>query len=90
VFAGANNRMRVVDFLVVGGADIDARPYLNTTALHLAIMFTNTDAVAGLLERGASTDISDDRYHSDARGWAQACLHGGNPTSQRVAELLGV
>ena len=46
VFAGANNRMGAVDYLVAGGADIDARPYLNTTALHLAIMFTNPDAVA--------------------------------------------
>lgn len=90
VFAGANNRMGVVDYLVAGGTDIDARPYLNTTALHLAIMFTNPDAVAGLLDRGASRDIPDDQHHSDARGWAQACRHDDNPTSQRVAELLDV
>lgn len=90
VFAGANNRMGVVDYLVAGGADIDARPYLNTTALHLAAMFTSPDAVAGLLERGASRDILDGRHHSDAGGWARACLRDDDPASQRVAEMLGV
>lgn len=87
VFAGANNRMDVVDYLVATGADLDARPYLNTTALHLAILFRNPDAVAGLLERGAACDILDDRYESDARGWARACLDD-SPASQRVAELI--
>lgn len=90
VFAGANNRMGVVDYLVAGGADIDARPYLNTTALHLAIMFTNPDAVAGLLDRSISRDIADERHHSDASGWAQACLRDDNSASRRVAQLLGV
>lgn len=89
VFAGANNRMDVVDYLVSTGTDINARPYLNTTALHLAIMFSNPDAVAGLLERGSATDIEDDHHHSDAAGWAQACLND-NPDSQRVAELIGI
>lgn len=89
VFAGANNRLDVVDYLVATGVDINARPYLNTTGLHLAIMFRNPDAVAGLLERGSATDIHDDRHHSDAAGWAQACLDD-NPDSRRVAELIGI
>jgi hypothetical protein len=88
VFAGANNRMEVVDYVLAGGADIDARPYLNTTALHLAIMFRNPDAVAQLLARGAARDILDERYRSDAAGWARACLND-DPASQRVAELIG-
>lgn len=89
VFAGANNRMDIVDYLVSTGADINARPYLNTTALHLAIMFCNPDAVSGLLERGSATDIEDDHHRSDATGWAQACLND-NPDSHRVAELIGI
>ena len=88
VFAGANNRMDVVDHLLAGGADLNARPYLNTTALHLAIMFHNADAVVGLLARGAATSILDDRYESDARGWAQACLDEDDPASVRIAELI--
>ena len=87
VFAGANNRMEVVDYFVAGGADINARPYLSTTALHLAILFRNPDAVTGLLERGAARDILDGRYNSDARGWAEACIND-NPASHRVAELI--
>ncbi|MGD9749604.1 MAG: ankyrin repeat domain-containing protein [Acidimicrobiia bacterium] len=88
VFAGANNRMGVVDYLLAGGADIDARPYLNTTALHLAVLFTNSEAVEGLLERGASRHIVDVQHSSDAAGWARACLSDDSPASQRIAELL--
>ncbi len=87
VFAGANNRMAAVDYLLSCGVDINARPYLNTTALHLAILFRNPEAVAGLVERDARTDIDDDQHSSDCHGWAQACL-GDDPASQRVAELL--
>lgn len=87
VFAGANNRMAVVDYLLDVGADIDARPYLNTTALHLAILFRNPHAVAQLLERGAAHDITDDHYHSNAHGWAQACIND-NPASSQVVELM--
>lgn len=87
VFAGANNRPEVVDYFIACGMDINVRPYLNTTALHLAIMFHNPEAVAGLLERGASTDIPDDRHRSNAFGWAEACRND-NPDSQRIIDLL--
>ena len=39
VFAALNNRRDVVDYLLDAGADIDARSYRNTTALHFAIQF---------------------------------------------------
>ncbi len=88
VFAGANNRMAVVDYLTATGADVDAGVHLGMTALHLAILFRNPDAVAGLLERGADPTIRDGRHDSDAAGWARAC-HDDDPASNRVAELLG-
>lgn len=88
VFAAANGRIGVADHLLVAGADINARPYRNTTGLHLAIQFHKADAVAYLLTNGAATNINDDQYDSDAHGWAQACLDDG-PASQQIAELLG-
>ena len=88
VFAAANGRTSVVDYLLDTGVDINVAPYRNTTALHLAILFRNPDAVAVLLERGAATNLNDGRYDSDAHGWASACLSEDNPRSERVAELL--
>lgn len=88
VFAGANGRSAVVDYLVAGGASIDARLPLDTTALHLAIMFRNPDAVSHLIARGASLDIVDGRHGGDARAWAQACLSDDDPASGRVAGLV--
>lgn len=89
VFAAANGRTQVVDYLLEVGVNINAAPYRNTTGLHLAILFRNPDAVANLLDRGAATDLLDDRYNSDAHGWAEACRSDDNPDSTRVAELLG-
>jgi hypothetical protein len=81
VFAAANGRREVADYLLGTGADIDSRPYRNTTALHFAIQFRKLDMVRHLLRRGASTTIEDDQYHSDARGWAVACDKGTGPSS---------
>jgi ankyrin repeat protein len=81
VFAGANGRRDVADYLLDTGADIDSRPYRNTTALHFAVQFRKLDMVRRLLRRGASTTIEDDQYHSDARGWAVACDKGTEPSS---------
>lgn len=88
VFAGANNRMAVVDYLTTAGADINAGVHSNTTALHMAIRFRSPNAVAGLLQRGADPTLRDERHNSDAAGWARACIND-NPNSDRVAELLG-
>jgi len=87
VFAAANGRQEVVDYLLDGGADINARPYNNTTGLHFAIMFAKTAMVAHLLDLGASTQIEDDRYHSTAGGWADACV-GRNPHADEIKVLV--
>ena len=76
VFAAANGRVEVVDYLLAAGANIDARPYRNTTGLHLAIQFRKLEMVRHLLVRGAATDIADDEHGGDAAGWAAACDDG--------------
>ena len=68
----------VVDYLLDAGADIDARPYQNTTGLHFAIQFQRVGMVRHLLDRGASVTIEDANYGSDAAGWAQACDDGSD------------
>lgn len=78
VFAAANDRQPVVDYLLDTGADVDARPYRNTTGLHLAIQFRRPRMVRLLLERGASVTIEDDNHRSDASGWARACDDGSD------------
>lgn len=88
VFALANGRTGIGDYLLAHGADIDARPYRNTTALHLAIQFRKLDAVLWLLGRGASADIRDDTHGSNAAGWATACDDGSAPMEQ-IIQILG-
>ncbi len=88
VFAALNNRRAVVDYLLETGADIDARPYRNTTALHLAVQFQRCDMVQLLLDRGAATTIEDDTHRSDAAGWARAC-DDGSESATAVRGLLG-
>lgn len=87
VFAAANGRALVVDYLLGAGVSVDARPYRNTTGLHLAIQFGKRDMVAHLLRAGASTSILDGQYNSDAHGWARAC-DGGDPTGVAIRALL--
>jgi hypothetical protein len=87
VFAAANDRTEVVDYLIGAGADIDARPYRNTTGLHLAIQFHKPEMVRHLLARGASIDILDDEHRSDATGWAAAC-DDGSPSATTIIGLV--
>jgi ankyrin repeat protein len=87
VLAAANERIDVAEYLRSAGADIDARPYRNTTALHLAIQFAKPGAVRYLLANGAATDILDDNHHGDAAGWAAAC-QSDDPSSRLVTELI--
>ncbi len=89
VFAALNNRRAVVDYLLDTGADIDARPYRNTTALHFAVQFQRRDMVQLLLDRGAATTIQDDTHQSDAAGWARAC-DDGSETATAIRQILGV
>lgn len=82
VFAAANGRIEVVDYLRHAGVSIDVRPYRNTTGLHLAIQFRKVAMVRHLLECGAAITIKDDQYDSDAHGWAVACDKGSGASSQ--------
>ena len=88
VFAALNNRRDVVDYLLDAGADIDAQPYRNTTALHFAIQFQRSEMVRHLLDRGASVTIEDANYGSDASGWAQAC-DDGSEAATSIRALVG-
>lgn len=87
VFAAANGRQEIVHYLLTSGVDINARPYNNTTGLHFAIMFAKPAMVAHLLDRGAATSIEDNNHHSNAHGWADACL-GRNPLAETIKALL--
>lgn len=87
VFAAGNDRSEAVDFLLDVGVDIDARPYHNTTGLHLAVQFHRPAMVAHLLDRGANPTIADHNHDSTANGWAVAC-DDGTPAASRIRELL--
>ncbi len=87
VFAALNIRRDVVDYLLDAGADIDARPYQNTTALHFAIQFQRSDMVRHLLDRGASATMEDANFGADASGWAQAC-DDGSEAATSIRALL--
>ena len=88
VFAALNNRRDVVDYLLDAGADIDARSYRNTTALHFAIQFQRPEMVRHLLARGASVTIEDANFCSDASGWAEAC-DDGSEAAASIRALVG-
>ena len=87
VFAAANDRRDVVDYLLDTGVDVDARPYKNTTALHFAIQFRRLSMVEHLLKRGASVTIEDGNHRSDAAGWATACDDGSHDAA-RIRQLV--
>ena len=88
MFAALNNRREVVDYLLDSGADIDARPYQNTTALHFAVQFQRSEMVRHLLDRGASVAIHDANHNSDASGWADAC-DDGSAAAASIKVLVG-
>ena len=89
VFAAANGRIEVVEYLHAAGVDVDSRPYRNTTGLHLAVQFSKLEMVRRLLDLGASITIEDDQYRSDARGWARACDRG-SPLSAAILAVVDV
>jgi len=51
--AAIGDKRDIVDALLSGRANVDARDYADNTALHLAAMFNRPDAVAVLLDAGA-------------------------------------
>ena len=88
VFAALNDRPAVVDYLLDAGAEVDARPYRNTTGLHFAVQFQRAGMVRHLLDRGASVTIEDANHGSDAAGWAQAC-DDGSDTAAAIRAMVG-
>lgn len=87
VFAAANARTNIADYLLQRGARINAAPYRNTTALRLAIQFKKPDAVQWLLNNGAATTILDGTHNADASGWATAC-NDGSQAMKQITRLL--
>ncbi len=87
VFAAANGRLAVVNYLLRAGVSVDVRPYRNTTALHFAVQFRKASMVSRLLSAGAATDIRDGVYDSDAAGWASACDNGSAASKAISAHL---
>ncbi len=86
-FAAANGRIDALEVLLAAGADIDGRPYRNTTGLHLAIQFAKVEMVRHLVRIGADTSIQDDTHGGDAAGWAHACADD-SPDRQAILDLL--
>ena len=88
VFAALNGRLDTAQLLLDRGADIDARPYANTTALHFAIQFRRPEVVRFLLDRGAATDIIDDNHSAAALAWAAACVDDDDPAPRQIHDML--
>jgi ankyrin repeat protein len=65
-----------VRWLLEHGVDVDARRVLydcNHTALHMCAERGLADIATLLLASGAATTILDDKYQTDALGWAEYC-----------------
>jgi hypothetical protein len=78
-----NGRLEAAAWLLDHGATIDMRPYLDTTALHFAVLGDRPAVVEWLLERGADASIRDGHHGGTPRGWA---LNVGG--REHLAELL--
>ena len=81
VFAAANGRVPVVDYLLAVGVDVDSRPYRNTTGLHFAIQFKKTQMVRHLLRACAG------RRSSGAPAVSPVDEFGGEQQGDRQGEL---
>lgn len=67
---GNGGSTSIAALLLDAGVDIDARNNLGETALHKAVLFAHTAMVRLLLERGASTRISDNWWGGTPLHWA--------------------
>jgi len=90
LYACISNRIDAAEYLLKGGARINAIPpgfdYAGT-ALHYAALFGHKDLVDLLIQRGARLDIKDSKVNALAAGWA---AHGGHQElSQYLADLAG-
>ena len=72
--AARGGHLKVVEYLVKYGANIDLKDNLGRTALMWAARYGHVEVVKYLLENGASIDLQDDRKYS-ALIFAARCGH---------------
>lgn len=70
VHAAHNGRDESVAWLLDRGVDVDSRPYLGLTALHLAVQGGWEPTVRLLVERGARLDLRDGIHGGTPGDWA--------------------
>jgi ankyrin repeat protein len=62
LFAAAANRVDVLQDLLAGGAEVNARFWAGYTALHAAAVMGHLEAVELLLARGADPSLREEKY----------------------------
>ncbi len=62
LFAGAVNRVDVLEELLARGADVNTRYWAGYTALHAAAVMGHEEAVELLLSRGANPALREEKY----------------------------
>ena len=84
-FAVINRHFDVADFLLERGADINTTwsSHEPASILHELVFHDNYESMQFLIDRGIDMSITDYRWNSTARGWAQ---YGAN--DQRMADWL--
>jgi hypothetical protein len=65
-----NGQIDAAKFLLVRGADINARPYKGRTALIYAAWSGHLGMVRWLVEDGADLTVQDEQFGGDALGFA--------------------
>jgi ankyrin repeat protein len=78
-----NGELAVAKLLLDHGAAIDAKGYFGATGLHWAAHNGHGDVVRWLLDRGASPDLRDTKFHATPAGWATENHH------RELARLIG-
>ncbi len=73
--AARNGHDDVVEYLLMHGADIDAKGFFGATGLHWAAINGHASTVDLLLARGADATIKDARFDATAEGWAKEGGH---------------
>jgi ankyrin repeat protein len=82
-----NGRERSAVWLLDTGVDVDARPYLGLTGLHLAVQGGYLHLVELLVERGADLTLRDEVHHQTPLQWAER-LAERDFTSAEIRDYL--
>ena len=69
--AAYNGRVEAAQWLLDNGADVNARPYLKTTALHFAVLGGQQKMVDWLLDHNADPTLRDAQHDGTAASWAR-------------------